>query len=346
MKLDADANQWSLFGYDMRSIGQLWSGAWRDFLFSEQSPVRARFDEPVTLTSAGGAASTFLSGERKPDAEGVAPCAALAVPEDLYLARTLTLPAAAESELDAVLAMEMSANSPFGLEDTVSGWREVFRSEEKLTVILVVAARSALMHWVSSQHPDRDAAETELWAEHSGSYVVLQGFGEAKREALYKMRLGRAVGLIALTLVLLYTALGLFVLQQRIVLNQFDALQKQVVAASGEVSEKREQLLSANAAIEAGNELVSQYPNPHVEIARLTQLLADDAYLAHFSMRGLDLRIRGRSVDAAKVMQGLSAEPAFASVTAPQAITAVGNSGVEQFYLDVELDQGGEDASP
>ncbi len=345
MKFEADANQWSLFGYDMRSIGHLWQGAWRDLLFSIESPLRTRFDEPLVLHGAGEQ-MVFQSGRLVSLNAEVAQCDALALPEDLYLARTLTLPVAAESELESVLAMEMASNSPFGPDDTVSGWREILRTEEKLTVILVVAARSALMHWMSTEYPERDVAATELWAAHADSYVPLKGFGEGKREKLYRRRLMQIAGISAAIVVLIYAALGLFVLEQRTVLNKYDALQKRVVASSGEVSDRREALLSANTAIEAANDLVSMYPNPHVEIARLTQLLDDDAYLAHFSMRGLDVRIRGRALDAARVMQTLSAEPAFSSVTAPQAITAVGNSGVEQFYLDVELARPGSESGP
>jgi general secretion pathway protein L len=68
-----------------------------------------------------------------------------------------------------------------------------------------------------------------------------------------------------------------------------------------------------------------------VEVARLTELLDDDAYLAHFSMRGRDMRIRGRAQDAAQVMQGLAAQSGYASVTAPQPFTAVGNTARNSF---------------
>ena len=60
-------------------------------------------------------------------------------------------------------------------------------------------------------------------------------------------------------------------------------------------------MVRANAIIEAANAVIAGYPNPHVEIARLTQLLADDAYITHFSARGQEVRIRGRATDAAKL---------------------------------------------
>jgi hypothetical protein len=92
---------------------------------------------------------------------------------------------------------------------------------------------------------------------------------------------------------------------------------------------------------------VAQHPNPHRELARLTRLLGDDAFIAHFSMRGDLLRVRGRARNAASVMQTLTEEGAYEAVTAPQAITAVGNTGEEQFYLDIDVAAGtGEEAGP
>lgn len=342
MRLDADANQWSLFGYDMRSIGLLWTRAWQDVLYSEQSPLRWRFDEPVQVHT--DSAPLMYKAGREQRSEGAVvnecvQCEALVVPDALTLTRTLTIPANVEGELDAVLALEVAANSPFDADDTVSGWKEVSRSDDALTLVLIVAARSALMEWLATHHPGREANMTELWAPHDEVYVVLRGFGESRRELLYRKRLMRVGGVVTAILACIYLALGLFVLEHRAATAQVKTLQQQVLVSSRAVSERRESLLASNSAIEAANALTASHPNPHVEVARLTRLLEDGAYIAHFSMRGTDLRIRGRAQDAASVMQTLSAEPAFASVTAPQAITAVGNSGVEQFYLDLELSQ-------
>jgi len=340
MGLDREANQWALFGYDMRSIGRLWQSAWSEFLFAEHSPLRQRLDEPVRLIGAARETASFAGRAEEQIDPGELSCVALEVPEHLFLARTISLPLAAVSELEAVLAIEISANSPFEDADTVRGWKEVLRSEDSITVLLVVAARSALMQWISEAHADHRAADVELWARHGDTHVLLRGFGEGHRDRRYRRRLLRVGSLAAGTVILLYLALGLFALQQRVVLQQVDALQRQVAATSAQAADQREALIEANRAIEAANALVQAYPNPHVEMARLTRLLGDEAYLAHFSMRGRDLRLRGRARDAAAVMQTLSQEAAFAGVTAPQAITAVGNSGLEQFYLDVEIAAG------
>ena len=86
--------------------------------------------------------------------------------------------------------------------------------------------------------------------------------------------------------------------------------------------------------------MVALYPNPHIEIARLTRLLGDDAYLSQFAMAGTEIRLRGQSADAASVMQLLTDQPEYANVSAPQAIRRVGNSGLEQFFLNMTLRAG------
>lgn len=337
--------QWTVLGYDVRGLGRGWLAAWRDFLFAADSPLRARFDEPVRLISGGkttdSADDTAVVFQGGRPLAGVAAdsvtCEALAVPDTLYLARTLTVPLAAEAELDSVLAMERSANSPFDASDTASGWVEIGRDGRSLTVAMVVAARSALMHWFNSLPGARAADRTELWAEHDGAWVRLEGFGEAVRDRRYRSRLYRLAAYIAAGIVFVYAAAGLFVLQQRVTLQQLEAVQDRVARQSRDAATQRESLLLANEAIAAANGIIAQYPNPHVEIARFTSLLGDDAYLAHFSMRGRELRVRGRAGDAAQVMQTLSSQEDYASVTSPQAISAVGSTGVEQFYIDVLL---------
>ena len=99
-------------------------------------------------------------------------------------------------------------------------------------------------------------------------------------------------------------------------------------------------LLLLQGTINAANEVVAKYPNPHVEIARLTRLLDDDVSIVSFSMNGAELRLRGRAANAASVMEQMTSEPRYAEVTAPQATVRLGDSGQEQFYLNIRVGEG------
>src|SRR5690606_26003775 len=131
---------WQLFGYDVRHLGQYWQHAWAEFLWGDHSPVRARLDEVVELQGEAGE-QCFHSGV--PVAAQQAECRAILLPESLVLFRTLRLPRAAEAELDAVMALEVSSNSPFPAQDTASGWILVSRNDTSLEVQLAITSLSA-----------------------------------------------------------------------------------------------------------------------------------------------------------------------------------------------------------
>ena len=107
-------------------------------------------------------------------------------------------------------------------------------------------------------------------------------------------------------------------------------------AAASDATRLKSLLASANETIGAANEVVALYPNPHVELARLTRLLGDDVSVTSFSMSGADIRLRGRAADAAAVMSQLTEVPGYCDVMAPQAITRLPD-GQEQFYLNARV---------
>jgi hypothetical protein len=85
------------------------------------------------------------------------------------------------------------------------------------------------------------------------------------------------------------------------------------------------------------NQIAMAYPNPHIEISRLTQLLKDGEFIQRFTIKGLDVNLQGGATDAASIMQRLAGQPEYAEVTAPRAITRVRGSEGENFYLNIRL---------
>lgn len=330
--------QWVLFGYDTRQVGQHWLAAWRDLLWGNDSPLRQHLDE-VVLTERDGEQAVYHSGRAfQGDVSLPAdPCRAICLPEDLLLNKTLTVPLAAESELASVIALEVNANSPFSQGDTASGWRLRERTDTQLRVDLLIASRSAVMAWLGKQHDIHDPQAREVWGHTDAGMVVLQGFGEAQRESRYRSRLIRAGIKAGVAAGLLLLIAGLAGGAKQMELNRLEALAEATGREAASAAELRASLAEANQQIQAARDIVASYPNPHVELARLTRLLDDDAYAAHMAVRGDLIRLRGRASDAAAVMQRLSSEPAYSEVTAPQAIVRVGNTDLEQFYLDIRL---------
>tara|TARA_R110002110_G_scaffold415765_2_gene655198 strand:- start:50979 stop:51995 length:1017 start_codon:yes stop_codon:yes gene_type:complete len=330
-------NQWQLFGYDMRYFGKHWVAAWRNVLWADDSPVRARLGEVVAVQTPD--ALLYYQGG-KPCAEAPYQCEAILLPDELVLVRQLRLPLAVEADLHAALALEVNANSPFAADDTGFGWQVVRRDDTHLHVALAIVSPGTVMAWLGREHDIHQRDAREVWADADGHLLVLQGFGEKSRARRYRSRLLRCGIMLAAAAVLVLLIAASAVGFKRAELAQMQQLAADTQREAADVSAMRAALALANQQIGVTNDIFVRYPNPHSELARLTELLGDEAHLVQFQMVGSQIRLRGRATDASTVMQKLTNEPAYASVTAPQAIVKLGNTGLEQFSLDITLAQG------
>ena len=335
-----NSKNWNLFGYDLRLIGSQWRAAWREFLWGSASPVVGRLDEPVLVHTVEGEQRYFAGKPVHQAGASPARCRAILLPAEHVLIKTLHLPLAAETDLDAVMALEVSANNPFPPGDTASGWTVTGRTSEAIYVGLAITSISSVMSYLARQFDCHDPGAYEVWAGAGGDIVVLEGFGESMRRRRYRQRLLKVAGLLGLAALLVVAITGSSTLLRYLELQRYQEMSARVQREAADASRARESLLTAGEAIAAVNQYVTSYPNPHVELARLTALLGDDASLIKFSMTGSDIQLRGRARDAASVVQQLTAEQAFREVTSPQAITKMGDTGYEEFYLDIALSKG------
>lgn len=332
----ASKNQFEVFGVDIRDYGRLWLVAWRDFLFGDDSPIRAAMDSQVVLRHVDGMTETYQAGRQVQG--NTAFSEAYAVPEDFSLSRKLSLPIIAEADLEAALHLETAACSPFSSDDTASGWR-ITRGEDKrvLLVDLVIASRSAVMGFLGEHHSITDPGACEVWANAGSQWVCLRGFGESVRETDYRWRIFRAGALFSVCFAAVLLLVGMSALLSQRELSALEALQREASEEARGAIALRGELAATNAAIGELNKLSLQLPSPQSEILRLTQLLPDSAYVTQYTQEGQSIRLRGRGTDAATLQQALTEEAAFKQVTAPQAISRVGNTGLEQFFLDIQL---------
>jgi len=331
---------WDLFGYDVRQLLRHWRSAWREFLWGYDSPVKARLDEVLRVHTERGI-EYFHAGQRITPAstsgEPGVECEAVLLPDARVLVRTLEMPLAVESDLDLVMALEVTANSPFPDNDTGSGWRLVSRGEKSLKVQLAIVSLSSAMSYMGREYDCHDPDAYEVWAHVDEAVIVLSGFGEQNRLRRYNKRLIRVASTVAYCGVLLVVIFGAAAGMKYLQLEKLRSLSSDVQARASEAIKMRTNIVVANETIAAVNALMAQRPNPHFELARLSHLLGDDASLLQLSVRGNAMDIRGVANDAAIVVQQLTRQPAYASVTAPQAITKYFSTGQEQFFLNIVL---------
>ncbi len=326
-------DQWLLFGFDVRRLGHYWKHAWAQFLWGDRSPVRERLDEVVLLNSEEGAQCYHVG---QPVAEVPTECQAVLLPEALVLFKTLRIPRAAEDELDAVMALEVDSNSPFPGADTVAGWGRLQRDEQGVDVQLAITSRSAAMRYLGQQFDIHDIERSEVWAQQGQRPIVLRGFGERRRLERYKRRLQHIGGFIAAGVAICLVMVAVSAATKYLELHQYQGLSERVIADTKQAAQDRSLLAEAGQTIAGVDAVAQQFPNPHVELARLTRLLGDDVHIVRFSMTGDKLSLRGRAANAAAVMEKLSAVEDYAEVADEGGITRLPD-GTEQFYVRIQL---------
>lgn len=328
------AQKWQLFGYDMRNLGRHWLGAWRTLLWAYDSPVRQRLDDAVCLRREGGE-MCFQAGKVSEIAG--ASYSAILLPEELVLSKMLDMPAAVEGDLEAVLALECGAHSPFSFDDTSYGWHIAHRDESKISVVLAIISKSSAMAYLASRFDIHAPRRQEVWVMVDGQLVVIQGFGEGLRAKSYRKRLLRVAVLftVCALLILLISAVAAGV--KALELERVEEMAATTEMESQDAARMRSSLGLANEMIVSVNEIALAYPNPHIEISRLTRLLKDGEYIQRLSIKGLDVDLQGGAEDAASVMERLAAQAEYSEVTAPRAITRVRGAAGENFYLNIRL---------
>jgi general secretion pathway protein L len=235
-----------------------------------------------------------------------------------------------------VVALEVSASSPFPAGDTCHGWRVVHRAEDRLKVLLVISSQSAVMAHIAERFDVHDREVYEVWASVDGGMILLSGFGEGSRRGRNRLRLARMAGLIAYCLALLVLLAAVAAGAKYLELQQVRETAERVRASSQEVVELREVLSQSRLMVDTASELRQRYPSPLAEMERIATVLDNDTWVSMAELRGNTLRIEGQSTDASAVMQQLLDHPAYTSVEAPAAFKKV-RSGMERFVLDLTL---------
>ena len=325
---------WELFGYDMRNVGKHFNAAWRELRRAYDTPIRAHLDEPVNLRSPTGD-RFYQAGRRRGDFE--TSCAAVLLPDELVLTRSLRLPVAVESDLEGVLALEVNSNSPFASADTGYGWTLVARDEQFLHVLLVVVSLSSAMAYIGHEYDCHDVQAQEAWAEVDGQMIVVRGFGEGRREDCYRRRLFKVGAMLAAAAAVLLVIAGAGAGFKKLELENLEAMATVAEREAQQATRMRNALNAANEMTGAVDEVSRLYPNPHLELARLSKLLADEAYVERLSVNGREIDLRGRAADAADIMQLLTEQPEYAAVTAASAIRKISGTDVEQFHLKIQI---------
>jgi len=333
------SQSWNLFGYDLRQGWYVFRAGWRDFLWGADSPVLPIIDETVLVYRQGEEPLNYQAGQPAPQAassEG-AKSSAVLLPDNLVLPRMITVPRAAEGNLEAVVEIEVKANSPFPDGDTCYGWSIVSRDDQGSAVQLVISSSSTVMEYIAEQLDCHDVHAHEVWAQIDNNVVVLSGFGEAARQGRNKKRMIRAGMGIAYCLIALVACFAVAAGMKYLELQQVRAIYESTENRAANAVKLRSELSVGKQQVAAVNAIIAKNLDPRTELTRLSRLLDDATWLTGVDIQGTKIRIDGHSLDAAALMQKLVDEPAYEEVSAPAAIRKDSRSRTERFVLDLRL---------
>src|SRR5215469_12072504 len=263
--------------------------------------------------------------------------AVLRLGEADVLGKTLSLPLAAERDVDQVLAFEMDRETPFKAEELYWNHRidEADRESGKLAVRLVLVPKANLAPLLDSlSRAGLSPVRAEIAdGPDAGFWLPLDGVGHSARPGA--RRLIKPLAVVWALLALASIAIP-FVRQSTVMsgLNQSLAAGR---TAAGEAENLRAEIarLAGSAdLVEKEREKVGQ---PLAVLAAATRVLPDDTYLTEMQLQQRKLTMSGRSAAAARLIGAVAADNEFHNPAFAAPVTRIEALHQEIFTINTEV---------
>ncbi len=253
------------------------------------------------------------------------------------LGKTVTLPLAAERELDQVLAFEMDRETPFSAEEIYWNHRiaAADRQNGRLSVRLSLVPKANLDPLLTAlAHIGIQPRRVEIAdGPDNGFYLPLNGDGSRAHRDSTRLLWSVAASCAVLALVAIVTP---FVRQELTIAS----LEREVAtgrAAASEADNLRREIdrLSGSAGfIESERDKVGR---PLTVLAAATRILPDDTYLTEMELRQRKATLSGRSAGAARLIAALAADGEFRNPAFSAPVTRLEALRSELFTINAEV---------
>ena len=258
----------------------------------------------------------------------------LRLPPDSLLSRDVSLPLAAESGFEQVLHYEMDRLTPFAAADVFWSARLLRRNKEsgRIDLRLSLVPRAWLAAPLATlQAAGGRPAAIEVRAAGAGPP---QHIGLAHVPSQGRIVQRRLLGACAAACAMLAVAAIVlpFVLQssaQAAAERRIAALQPQV----RQVEVLRQRIRSGTAGVDAIAAARTHLGDPLGLLASLTRVLPDDTYLTDLTLRDGIITVTGQSSGAVKLIQALSADPAFVAPAFSAPVTRIESNNSDLFSI-------------
>jgi general secretion pathway protein L len=260
----------------------------------------------------------------------------LRLPPELLLEKHLTLPLAAERELDHVVAYEMDRETPFTAEEVY--WsaaveqrdRALGRLQIRLSLVpkalilpVVAALDQAGLHPTALYMVSAEGTPRQIELD-----IVRHAEGPLRRHA---MTLAVA-GCAALALV----AVALPFVRQALALGQVETRIADLKPAVDKAEALRRQIAGTGAGADVVAAERARLGDPLNVLAAATQILPDDTHLTDMSMRQRKISLVGQSAAAAKLIGALAVDPTFKDPAFSAPVTRMDSGKTDLFSISAE----------
>ena len=263
--------------------------------------------------------------------------AVLRLSEQDVLGKTVTLPLAAERELEQVLGFEMDRETPFKAEEIY--WNHqidgVDRQNGRLSVRLVLLPKTNLAPLLTAlgQFGIRPKRAEIADGPDAGAYLPLEGDGGRTHRASHRLIWSAAVCCAILGVAAVVTP---FVRQGRALasLDQQIAVGRTAAAEADSLRQEIDRLTGSADFVESERDKAGR---PVAVLAAATRVLPDDTYLTEMELQKRKVTLTGRSAAAARLIGPLAADGSFRNPGFAAPVTRVEALHTELFTINAEV---------
>jgi general secretion pathway protein L len=257
--------------------------------------------------------------------------------EQDVLGKTITMPLAAERELNQVLGFEMDRETPFKAEEIYWNHRieGADRQNGRLSVRLVLVPKANLAPLLTAlgQFGIRPRRAEIADGPDAGAYLPLEGDGDRTHQLSNRLMWSAAVGCAVLALAAIATPF----VRQGLALTSLDkqiAVGRTAAAEADSLRQEIERLAGSADFVESERDKAGR---PLVVLVAATRVLPDDTYLTELELQKRKVTLTGRSAAAARLIGPLAADGAFRNPGFTAPVTRVEALHTELFTINAEV---------
>jgi general secretion pathway protein L len=317
----------------------------RASLFTERTEVTVQLAGTAATVSTRDAAAVTVDVQSAEAESTVAqlvqnahlPEVTLLLPRGVVLTHTLTLPAAAESELRDALRHELDRLTPFAIEEVAFDYRIRERNTATVLVDVALMRRGALAEAVAMLEPLGLRATAATTTDSHGNTLPLNLLPRRRRLRVPVTRLSLRPALGIAAALLLVSALYVPPLRYDGVLAAQTAIAE---AARTEAVAARARLGEQEAALASGELLAerrSSYVPPVALLRELTTQVPEHTWLSRLAISRAEVYLQGESAAATELLQLLESAELLRDVQFQSPVSRSDESGKEQFTIAAKL---------